>query len=165
MVSPVSRWPVHWQCLLPAADHSRSHNHPPGPPGSFLTPATCRGGPSAAASDPVFNPAPLLNPVNASQETQQQYRKQYGGGGDGEGGEEERKSPRATSSWVQLDSGRKSACSWDLGATNSNKTQSNISFACGGSDSHKLSWAPFKSSSAIVANWTTACVYNVQFPH
>lgn len=95
MVSPVSRWPVHWQCLLPAADHSRSHNHPPGPPGSFLTPATCRGGPSAAASDPPFNPAPILNPVDVSQlpprrfsqrpqETQQQYWKQYGAGGEEE---------------------------------------------------------------------------------
>lgn len=37
LLSPVSRRPVRGQRLLPAADHSSAHNHPPGPPGPFLT--------------------------------------------------------------------------------------------------------------------------------
>lgn len=172
MVSPVSRWPVHWQCLLPAADHSRSHNHPPGPPGSFLTPATCRGGPSAAASDPPFNPAPLLNPVDVSQlpprrfsqrpqETQQQYWKQYGGGG---GGEEENHLGRR---WVESGS----ALAGEAPAAETSPRRTSIKHgaiflrARGGSGGHKPSWRSSRAAARSSQTWAAACEHGIQYPH
>lgn len=67
LLSPVCRWPVHRQCLLPAADHSHSDNHPPGPSGSFLTPIMYHETTSSNGPDLLFNPSPLLNSVSASQ--------------------------------------------------------------------------------------------------
>lgn len=97
LLSPVFRRPVRRQCLLPAADHSSAHNHPPGPPGPFLTPPLCRRLALETAATLPFNPSPLLNSAGASQvpprhspgaflhprQTQRQYRKQYGGGAPG----------------------------------------------------------------------------------
>lgn len=136
-MSPVFRWPVHWQCLLPAADHSRADNHPPGPSGSFLTPATHRGVPPLQPRTSWFNPAPLLNSVDAprlppraapSAATRDTaailkaiWRRR----------KKKRKRKKKNSHLGQhsVKSGWRSACSSDLDSQNVNKTRSNISSA------------------------------------
>lgn len=59
-MSPVCRRPVHWQCLLPAADHSHTYHYPPGPSGSFLTPPRNRDPHSRQQTGPPVRSLTLI---------------------------------------------------------------------------------------------------------